>query len=119
MVSQRSLNEYDSKLPQHIKRMLEMIMKLHRYVDWVTYEQFCDDEMCRDACITVLTQLWELSNTIKKYEYQPYNIALPVKEMTEMRNFLVHSYHRVDIDILWKTIQQSIPSLEKKLQNIW
>gem|GEM_PF-5223030 len=33
MVSQRSLNEYDSKLPQHIKRMLEMIMKLHRYVD--------------------------------------------------------------------------------------
>ena len=45
-------------------------------------------------------------------------MQLPIKEMTEMRNFLVHSYHRVDIDILWKTLQQSIPSLENKLKNI-
>ena len=74
--------------------------------------------MRRDACITVLTQLWEISNTIKKWEYEPYHMQLPIKEMTEMRNFLVHSYHRVDMDILWKTLQQSIPSLENKLKNI-
>jgi uncharacterized protein with HEPN domain len=30
-----------------------------------------------------------------------------------MRNFLVHAYHRVDLNIIWKTATIEVPNLEK------
>jgi uncharacterized protein with HEPN domain len=52
---------------------------------------------------------------IKKHQYEPYHSSLPLKEMAEMRNFLVHSYHRIDIEVLRKTITESVPALKKQL----
>jgi uncharacterized protein with HEPN domain len=111
------VNQYESKLEQYLRWIDEIIIKIESYAD-VSYEDFCADEMRKDECITALMQLWEIANIIKKHQYEPYNMSLSLKEMAEMRNFLVHSYHRVDIEILWKTMTESVPSLKKQLQHI-
>ena len=36
-----------------------------------------------------------------------------------MRNVLVHEYDRVDLDILWDTIQISLPPLVPLLERIY
>jgi hypothetical protein len=51
------VNQYNAKLIQHIKWMQEIVDKLQRYSNDKSYDDFCADEMCRDACITALTQL--------------------------------------------------------------
>ena len=35
-----------------------------------------------------------------------------------MRNMLIHGYDVVDLDILWKTIEDDIPALIDKIESI-
>lgn len=43
---------------------------------------------------------------------------LPWKEMTGMRNRLIHAYFDVDHDVIWKTIREYLPSFHKTLKKI-
>jgi uncharacterized protein with HEPN domain len=43
---------------------------------------------------------------------------IPWKQLTGMRNRLIHAYFDIDNDIIWKTIQNSIPPLKGQLENI-
>jgi len=38
--------------------------------------------------------------------------------MRGMRNRLIHDYNEIDIDLVWQTIQNDIPDLKKKIENI-
>jgi uncharacterized protein with HEPN domain len=51
------VNQYEAKLIQNIKWMQEIINKIQRYTKDMSYDEFCANEMCRDACVTGLTQL--------------------------------------------------------------
>lgn len=90
-----------------------MIVKIKRYTFQIkNYKTFLQNELVIDGCIVALIQIWEIASLIKK---QNYDLDLPIKEMTEMRNFLVHAYHKVDPFIVRDTIENSIPELEKKI----
>ena len=112
------VNQYNDKIKQYLKWMLEMTQNIQEYIWNVDYEQFANNKMMIDAVITPITQIWELSSQIKKLEYEKFEIDLPIKEMSSMRNFLVHSYHKIDKRILRDTITENIPKLQEKLVNI-
>jgi len=38
--------------------------------------------------------------------------------MKGMRNLLVHEYFGVDIDVLWRTIQEDLPRLKSQIKTI-
>lgn len=40
---------------------------------------------------------------------------IPWREAVGIRNRLVHAYFDVDLDVLWKTVQESIPELQQQL----
>jgi uncharacterized protein with HEPN domain len=35
-----------------------------------------------------------------------------------MRNILSHGYFKVDLDIVWATIQKDLPELEQQIDNL-
>ena len=39
-------------------------------------------------------------------------------EMSDMRNILVHEYFGVDVDLVWKTIQDDLPKLVEGISRI-
>lgn len=43
---------------------------------------------------------------------------IPWKEMSGMRDKLIHDYMGVDIDVVWKTIENDIPIIDKLIKNI-
>jgi len=43
---------------------------------------------------------------------------IPWKQMIGMRNRLIHAYFDIDYDILWKTIQNSLPELRDKVEKV-
>ena len=43
---------------------------------------------------------------------------LPWLQMIGLRNRLIHGYDNVDFDILWNIVQQDLPGLITKLENI-
>jgi len=43
---------------------------------------------------------------------------LPLVNAYEMRNALAHGYFRVDLEILWKTLQNELPALQRQIEAI-
>jgi uncharacterized protein with HEPN domain len=43
---------------------------------------------------------------------------IPWVDVTGMRNRLVHGYDDIDLDILWATIQDSLPPLIRELESV-
>jgi len=43
---------------------------------------------------------------------------IPWRDIIDMRNFLIHTYYRIDNNILWDTATQGIPPLISELEKI-
>jgi uncharacterized protein with HEPN domain len=43
---------------------------------------------------------------------------LPWREITAMRNRLIHGYFDVDLDIVWKSVTHELPRLAKEIEEI-
>ena len=51
-------------------------------------------------------------------ELRKQNPEIPWRQIIGMRNFLIHAYFSLDLDILWNTATQSIPPLIMELQDL-
>ena len=54
-----------------------------------------------------------ISDNLKQSHYE-----VPWKEMAGMRDKLIHDYLGVDVDVIWETIQNDIPILERLLKKV-
>lgn len=43
---------------------------------------------------------------------------IPWKDMRTMRNKLIHDYFDVDLDVVWSTVQQDLPTLAKQIREL-
>ncbi len=66
------------------------------------------------AIVRLLEIIGEAANGIS-LNYQQSHPELPWIEMISMRNRLIHGYFDVNLDIVWKTVQEDLPSLLKRL----
>jgi uncharacterized protein with HEPN domain len=44
--------------------------------------------------------------------------GLPWEDIIGMRNRLIHAYFRVNRDVVWKTVQEDLPTLIEILQEV-
>lgn len=51
-------------------------------------------------------------------EFQAMNQQIPWRQIVGMRNFLIHIYFNIDLDILWNTATQAIPTLIVQLEQL-
>jgi len=57
-----------------------------------------------------------VAKTIDELEKQDSNI--PWSQIRGMRNMIIHEYFRVDLAMIWQTIQEDLPMLKESLLNI-
>ena len=51
-------------------------------------------------------------------EFQAANPKVEWKKIIGMRQWLAHAYFRIDLNILWKTVQEDLPPLILRLEAI-
>lgn len=44
-------------------------------------------------------------------EFRAAHEDVPWRKMAGMRDILIHAYHRVDADLMWATVEKSLPPL--------
>lgn len=99
----------------YLKDIHKAILKIQRYIKNIDFETFHKEEMRQDAVIRQLEIIGEAANKLPK-EFQTANPGFPLKESVRMRNFLIHGYDDIDLKIVWKTVQEDMPSLKKSLK---
>lgn len=74
---------------------------------------FLESEIVQDAVIRNLEIIGEASRNIERdfSDFADAHPDLPLTIAYEMRNALSHGYFKVDLQIVWSTIQNDLPGL--------
>ena len=95
----------------HIKEAIEEIIA---YIHEVGYEEFASNSMMRFASIKQLEIIGEATKHLTKETKSEYP-EIQWKEITGLRNVLIHEYFGVDTELVWQIITVDIPELYAEL----
>lgn len=90
------------------------IAKIHRYTAGMDYPTFAADERTIDAVIRNFSVIGEAASQLPD-EYVVRQPSIPWNEMRGMRNVIIHEYFGISLPILWETIQNDLPAVERAL----
>ena len=85
--------------------------KLTRHIGDVTEEAFLKDEKTQDAVTKCVEAIGAAAGEILKAEpdIETQYPELQLRNAYALRNRLSHGYHSIDYEILWNTVNLSIP----------
>jgi len=92
--------------------MLDAIDRIDRYCD--AGRSSLDDDKTGDAVLRCLTVVGEALGALSDDTYRRLP-SLPPHLPTGQRNVLVHEYWRIDLDIVWGTIERDLPALRRDI----
>lgn len=97
----------------YLEHILQAIARIEKYTEDRDKDAFLQGEMVQDAVIRNFEIIGEASRNIARHypEFATAHPELPLAFAYEMRNALVHGYFKVDLDIVWKTIEKDLPPL--------
>lgn len=95
----------------------ESLERIAEYVAGLDYDSWKVDRKTIDAVIRNLEVIGEATTHIPEDIQEQYR-NIPWYQMKGMRNILIHEYFGVDIDVLWKTIQEDLPPLKIKINKL-
>lgn len=87
------------------------------YVFDKTRDEFYEDVQCQDAVVRRIEIIGEAARRVSQ-ETRDKHPQIPWREMTSMRNLVIHEYDVVDINQVWDTVQNKIPPLIEELSKI-
>ncbi len=97
--------------------MYKAVQKSLLYTDTLTYEQFCKDEKTIDAVLHNIQILGEAAKQIPA-DFRDGNSTIEWEKIIRSRHILVHNYHEIDKEIIWKIIENYLPPLKTSLEEI-
>jgi uncharacterized protein with HEPN domain len=87
------------------------------YVFDKTWDAFYEDIQCQDAVVRRIEIIGEAARRLSQETRDAYP-QIPWREMTSMRNLVIHEYDVVDINQVWDTVQNKLPPLIEELSKI-
>ncbi|OGK26158.1 hypothetical protein A3D80_01305 [Candidatus Roizmanbacteria bacterium RIFCSPHIGHO2_02_FULL_40_13b] len=110
------------KRDAYIKHILNAIIAIEEFTHNVSYEDFVTNNEKQSAVIRQFEIIGEAVNQLEK-AFQEENkslrdIHIPIEEIVEMRNILIHEYFGVDLELVWDTLKEDLPNLKTQLKNV-
>jgi len=97
--------------------MLESAKIALDYVIGKSWDSFYEDTQCQDAVIRRIEIIGEAARRVSTNTREKHP-DIEWREMTSMRNLVIHEYDVVDIKLVWDTVQNKIPPLIEILSKI-
>lgn len=111
------------RLDDYLKHILNAIDRIQTYCDDMSEIGFLESQLTQDAVIRNFEIIGEASKNVERVadpEFLSIHSDLPLAFAYDMRNVLAHGYYKVDLGVVWKTIETDLPKLkiqvEKALQ---
>ncbi|MDZ7633534.1 MAG: DUF86 domain-containing protein [Bacteroidales bacterium] len=101
----------------YVEHILDCIRKIKVFSEGISFREFSSNELVQDAIIRNIEIIGEASKKISSDTKQIY-FEIPWKEISGMRDKLIHDYLGVDVEVVWRTIKEDIPILESQIREI-
>ena len=102
---------------QSLQDIIDSADDIEKFMAGVSLERLAED---RKTLFAVAKALENIGETVKqvpaavRHKYPD----VPWKDMAGMRDVLVHDYFVVDAAIVWKTVQEDLPPLKRRIADI-
>ena len=108
------------RVPDYLGHILKAIERIDRYTADMDEVAFLSSELVQDAVIRNIEIVGEASNNIQRVdpEFAAQHDDIPWLVMYTMRNRVSHGYDKVDLEIVWKTLQTDLPRLYAPIQTL-
>ena len=100
-----------------LHHMLDAAQAAASFVEGRSRANLETDLMFAFALVRAIEIVGEAASRISKEEQQRYS-QIPWKNITGMRNKIIHDYFDIDYDVVWETVQVRIPELIAELKKI-
>ena len=98
----------------YLEDILEAIEKIERYLEAVSFQEFCGDAMRVDAVLRNLEIIGEATKSIPPGA----RISQPDVEWRKiagLRDIVIHEYFGVDLEIIWDVVRNKLPDLQQTI----
>lgn len=106
--------ESEVKLVDFLDHIAEASRLARDYVAGMSKESFLKDRRTQQAVVLNLMVVGEAAARIvnEHREFAATHPQIPWASMRGMRNRMAHGYFAVDLNIVWDTVQSSLPNLQ-------
>ena len=101
----------------YLDDILEAVEKIERFTEGMDYAEFVEDSKTVDAVLRNFEVIGEAAKNIPEDVRQEYG-DVPWSEMAGMRDKLIHGYATVELQIVWTTIQEELPTLGPQIESV-
>lgn len=101
-------------LKDYLEHLQQAIDRIQRYLQDVDHAGFLANDEKQDAVIRNLEIIGEAAGNIQRTfpDFAAQHPELPLKAAYGTRNALAHGYFKVDLDVVWKTVERDLPALK-------
>lgn len=100
--------------PKRLRDILQAIDTIFEYIEGRGMQEFLADKRSYHAVIYNLMIIGEAANMLT-FEFRELHPEMQWRQITNMRNFLIHGYHNVEEDLVWEAIAVDLNPIRKKI----
>lgn len=102
----------------YLKHILEAINNIEEFVkDIVDLNDFVKDKKTKDAVLRNFEVIGEAAKNLDE-EFINNNESVEWDKIIGMRNFIIHEYFGVDLEIVWETIKKDLPLFKSEIEKL-
>ncbi len=97
----------------YIKDILEAMKKIEEFTQGMSFEDFIRDDKTSSAVV--------IGEAVKQLpeEVRSRFSEIPWGSMAKTRDKIIHFYHGVDYEVIWKIIKEDLPPLKPSFEKIY
>jgi len=101
----------------YLNDIIDAIEKAEAFSRDMSMDEFLADEKTLYATVRAIEIIGEASKHVPERVRQRYP-DLPWRQMSGMRDKLIHAYFGVDATVIWKTVKEDIPPIKNALHRV-
>ena len=110
----------ENRLPDYIDHIQQAAADACSFVEGMGKDDFLTDKRTQQAVIMNFIIIGEAATRVMEghAEFTQAHPEVPWRSMRNMRNRMAHGYFDINLDVVWETVQEWLPTLLKQLSAV-